>query len=508
MQWKPFYPSQIAQYFLGLDEKLLQVKQKRLNDVFVGVDVWGRGQHGGGGLSSYKAITHIDPEFLGLSVALFGNAWTWESEQDKPGWSWDAWWQYERTLWIGPADPKDTPDVENPTPPGASESGCDHGPFRPIAAFFGREPPPNPIALPFFTTFSPGVGRAWSIQGKKVWETPLPGWTDVDKNCSLGDLLWPRPSLTWHDSQIAEPVPVAHPTLNMDDAWAGGSSVRLSVGLPGSTADDAFFRCLWIPIQSISITPSIPYVMTLVFKHELDPEFSAEVDVGLFAKACASGEQALEISPLDSECAELANGWRKLAIQLSIPSGSPADATTAVGILAGFAMEDPTQSVSLNLTFGSLAVYPLPPTLLLEPTPKIIWAAFEPAGTTAGPFTGVLTWEVGAHLPTLTAINIVSPEDPKPAWPTNASSPRFLYFNVYVLPHPTAPPPALQPEDAIWIGTTGLDGRTNRFFVDGASLSDLPENTRAVRFYVQGVTERGSVIPWEDCVWTDVQRQA
>lgn len=491
-----------------MNEELLQNKQKRLSDVFVGVDVWGRGQHGGGGLSSYKAITHIDPEFLGLSVALFGNAWTWESEQDKPGWSWDVWWQYERTLWIGPADPKDTPDVENPTPPGASESGCDHGPFKPISAFFGRESPPNPIILPFYTTFSPGVGHAWFIQGIKVWKAPLPGWTDVDKNCSLGDLLWPSPALTWHDSQSAEPVPVALPELNMAEAWAGGSSLRLSVSLPGSAADDAFFRCLWIPIQSLSITPSIPYVMTLVFKHAFNPESSAEVDVGLFAKAFASDseEQELEISPLDSECADLANGWRKLAIQLSIPVGSAADATVAVGVLAGFAMEDPTQPVGLNLTFGSLAVYPLAPALLLEPTPKIIWAAFQPAGTTASPFTGVLTWEVGAYLPRLTAINLVSPEDPKPAWLTNASSLRFLHFDIYVLPHPTAQTPALQPEDAIWIGTTGLDGRANRFFVDPAGLPDLPEGTKAVRLYVQGVTERGDVLPWEDCVWTDVQR--
>ena len=55
---------------------------KTLQDIYMGIDVWGRGQHGGGGFGSYKALDHIAPESLGLSVALFGQAWSWESEQD------------------------------------------------------------------------------------------------------------------------------------------------------------------------------------------------------------------------------------------------------------------------------------------------------------------------------------------------------------------------------------------------------------------------------------------
>ena len=70
-----------AQYLLSLDQAHY-TRPKQLKDLYIGVDVWGRGSHGGGGFGICRAISHIDPEFLGLSVALFGHAWTWESEQD------------------------------------------------------------------------------------------------------------------------------------------------------------------------------------------------------------------------------------------------------------------------------------------------------------------------------------------------------------------------------------------------------------------------------------------
>lgn len=89
VQWPPQLPPLTAQYFLSIDPQHLEhPKHKRLQDIYVGVDVWGRGSHGGGGFGSYKAINHIDPQFLGLSVALFGQAWTWETEQDKGDFTW------------------------------------------------------------------------------------------------------------------------------------------------------------------------------------------------------------------------------------------------------------------------------------------------------------------------------------------------------------------------------------------------------------------------------------
>src|SRR5260221_462213 len=108
MQWRNHYPGLSAQYFLSLSPELIssaitpRPSQKTLQHIYVGIDIWGRGCHGGGGFGAFRALEHISPDQLGLSVAIFGQAWTWESEQDKDGWSWDKWWDYESSLWVGP----------------------------------------------------------------------------------------------------------------------------------------------------------------------------------------------------------------------------------------------------------------------------------------------------------------------------------------------------------------------------------------------------------------------
>uniref|UniRef100_A0ABD2WL15 Cytosolic endo-beta-N-acetylglucosaminidase n=1 Tax=Trichogramma kaykai TaxID=54128 RepID=A0ABD2WL15_9HYME len=51
-------------------------KQNRLHDVYVGLDVWGRGCPGGGGFNSAHALKRIRRQ--GLSVAIFAPAWTFE----------------------------------------------------------------------------------------------------------------------------------------------------------------------------------------------------------------------------------------------------------------------------------------------------------------------------------------------------------------------------------------------------------------------------------------------
>ena len=124
----------------------------------MGVDDWGRGTHGRGGFGSYKAISHISQKTLGPSVALFWSGVDLESEQDKPGWTWEQWWAYESKLWVGPI----SGTVEVPEVP--------HGSFLSIASFFPLHPPPEPSQLSFHTFFCPG-----------------------------SDLTWPCPNLYWND---------------------------------------------------------------------------------------------------------------------------------------------------------------------------------------------------------------------------------------------------------------------------------------------------------------------
>ncbi|XP_014211240.1 cytosolic endo-beta-N-acetylglucosaminidase [Copidosoma floridanum] len=51
-------------------------KRNRMRDIYVGLDVWGRGCPGGGGFNSAHALQRIRNQ--GLSVAIFAPAWTFE----------------------------------------------------------------------------------------------------------------------------------------------------------------------------------------------------------------------------------------------------------------------------------------------------------------------------------------------------------------------------------------------------------------------------------------------
>ncbi|KAI0269338.1 glycosyl hydrolase family 85-domain-containing protein [Gloeopeniophorella convolvens] len=475
--WPPTFPSLSAQYFLSLDSALVSAQSrhgsaKSLQDVYVGIDVWGRGSHGGGGFGSYRALEHIEPVSLGLSVALFGQGWTWESNQDKPGFSWESWWETERRLWIGSAVSGEKVDVPPMQKRHEGDSDCPHGPFRPLADFFSIRPPPDPALLPFSTTFSPGIGFSWFVNGKKVMPRSQKGWTDVDKQGALGDRLWPRPALRWEDREgTTEPVPDVSSVLHFDDAWLGGNSLRVAFGAAGSDAEDAFFRCLWLPIQSLTITSLTRYTAHIVFKTEPGTGPSVDLDVGLSAKLQRGNVSDLDISAV-SAAEDLPGGWTRqvLDFTLSVPQKDP---LIALGLAIGFATEDPTQALNFSVLLGQLAVYPAasaPDPKLSVASPRLLWADFKR-------------------------------EDPTPLWRVDGSDhafPACAYFNIY------AGVALAGPEQAAFVGTTGLDGRANRFHIDWALLPDAVKTLKEVRFYVQGVTYRGEVMKWEQCVFVDV----
>ncbi|GBE79054.1 glycoside hydrolase family 85 protein [Sparassis crispa] len=504
--WPPDYPSRTAQYFLSLDTALV-TQSKFLRDIFVGVDVWGRGSHGGGGFGSYKAISHIDPEFLGLSVALFGQAWTWESEQDRPGWTWESWWEYERKLWLGPQDSSDAVTVPE-SPLRRGELKCEHGPFVPLASFFPRHPPPNPAELPFFTSFSPGVGRAWFINGAKVLET-TEGWTDLDKNCSLGDMTWPRPVPQWEHGGETEELPKASSALCMDDAWLGGSSLRIALEIPGSDTEDAFFRCIWLPVQSLAITPRNSYEMSVVFKVNSDRPL--DFDLGLSLKVLAEDvTDMVDVTSVSiTNADELPGGWIKMTIHCVLSSDHPSDVLAAAGLVVGFAVEDPTEPILVSISLGALCVRSGTASQdLTIPQPKLLWADFHqmPPAEGSAVFAGTLTWDVGSSFTSLPSVRNPVPdsEDPRPVWQLDSSFPVFSYFNIFAQVHSPEGTVA-GPDCATFIGTTGLDGRENRFYVDSACLPLSATGACGIRFYVQGVTDWGLVLDWESSTFVDVK---
>lgn len=504
IQWPAHYPSLTAQYFLSLiTSQNTTQKIKTLHDVFVGVDIWGRGSHGGGGLGAFRALEHIDPLGLGLSGAVFGPAWSWETIEGQPGWTWHTWWARERTFWLGNADKSLNDAVELPEfKRRQGEPECTHGVFRPIAEFFEPRPAPDPRIVPLNTTFSPGVGWAWCVQGKKVLDAPG-GWTDVDKQTSLGNLAWPAPAITWEDEQRTITLPNAETSLCVDDAWMGGSSLQLKVtadGISEEHTEEAFFRCIWIPVQSFSVTPGCKYMAVLVYK--LQNDGPQDIDVGLSVKHHEQDDTNTHVELSNTaDARDLPHGWTQLTINFNVTQEDvESPRVAAAGLVLGIAAEDPTQTFSADLFLGQLTVFPAHD----EPPLKVLWAHFTPPEPGSAELVGLLTWDAGIAFPALQQFALPDSESPTPVFvpPTNGATPTLAYCNVYA--EVEAENGSVGgPEASSFIGTSGLDGHSSKLRIEECMLTEELKQAKAVRFYVQGITQRGEPLPWERCAYVD-----
>ncbi|KAF7331027.1 Glycoside hydrolase family 85 protein [Mycena venus] len=417
----------------------------------------------------------------GLSTAFFAPGWTWENTQDAPGFTWESWFADERRLWAGPrAGEHVTVPHAPPNRPG--EPPCTHGPFAPVASFFAHAPPPDPRAVPLHTTFCPGVGRAWWVDGVRVFQRPgRDGWTDVDKQTSVGDLVWPVPALAWEgggDDARTDRLPVATSEVTLNDAWNGGSSLRLGISAPGEDSEDAAFRCVWLPVQSVTITPGKSYEATAVYKVDQE-DVNVDLDIALSVKLMASRSaysDAFDVVPQSVSNTPLPGGWTKLCVQFETATPLPeATVKAALGLVVSIVAEDPSKALKLSLLLGQLNAYPTPSSTVPNHTPVLLWADFNTAGSPNAPFDGTLTWEVAATFaPASSILTLTGAEDPASAWPVAPSAerwfPRFMYFNVYAQPHSAGAAVVQKPEDAVWIGTSGYDGRADAFTVRQTNL--------------------------------------
>lgn len=467
----------------------------------MGVDVWGRNQYGDGGLGTYRALEKIAPGDLGLGVALFAPAWTWETTEEKSDWTWREWWKYERMLWLGPEDPTEIV----PVPPMSEMSSRKQainpevplpGPFCPIVSFFGNSSPPNPFDLPFVTFFSPGIGFRWFIDGKELMDGHDHGWTDVQKQTSLGNLVWPRPTPLWEEGGGGREQLSGSTTLDFTDAWLGGNSLKVTLRFTGD--DEAYFRHLFLPVQSVSVYPGQSYDALLIYKTEAP---GLDLEVALTVRSLS------EFELTDATTVEFENGWTELRVRFVLPEDRETAIQTRslVGIIIGFATEDPSQPHELPIKIGLLSVYPSPPqppSKLVHHKPRVLWANC---------LENLLTWEISAYFNPIPGESLEpqSPDNTELKWelsPSATAYPRFMFFNVYVEILSTTGF-YRGPEHAVFVGTTGWDGRENRFYVEDTML---PGGLRTgsgvgVRFYVQGVTDRGEVLPWTQGVFVDAK---
>ncbi|KAF9007924.1 glycosyl hydrolase family 85-domain-containing protein [Cyathus striatus] len=555
--WSTDYPTQTVQYFNSLDPNILEIfndfnansppKSLQLNDVQVGVDVWGRGTFGGGGYGTYRALEYVGPQTQGLSAALFAPGWTWETKETNSDRTWEQWWDDEVSLWAGlrpgfvlPPSLAVYKQRRREQPKVASD------PYKPIAEFFSIKPPPDPSTLAFMTIFSPGIGRAWWVNGVKVWDgtagnTWTAGWQDVERQTSVGDLVWPVPKLEWNNgSTEGATLPNCTVDLALDDAWNGGSSLLLSVSDPAGLSQASIIanaaRSVFVPIQSLSLTGGIPYVATAVYKLQ---NIKDGVTVGIGLKVVPlSVTSTIDIKIDDAKNQNGAsinsNGdWTGVGAQVTVSSSEHTDVALGIVITITQTTAPTTDGGSLfSLLLGQMNVFSFPsPNSSLSWQSTLLWADFaalpntaadeQKTATTLGDVNGTLTWEVEISLlPEDPETHPISgPEDPIPVFgqvPADDSwVEKFAYWNIYaqLLPPGSGPSSTdVRPADAVWIGTSGVDyggdvgWRSGRFIVVGDNVvQQLPQVTGAqvLRFYVQGFSERGDVTPWSDVVSFD-----
>lgn len=441
---------------------------------------------------------------MGLSSAIFGPAWTWEDGEGSEGRTWETWWDRERTLWVGPRIEGTLVELPD-APQKRGEPPCTHEAFKPLCNFFPRLAPPDPLVLPFWTTFSPGVGYSWFVEGERVMFGES-GWTDVDKQTSIGDLLWPRPQVSWDENISDEKPPQATSRLVFDDAFNGGSSIVVSLDGEGSSTAEGF-RCFWIPIQTLSLTPGQSYELQVVYKirnegAELEPALS--VRAGLETDGFKIQAQPSVFSKHD---------WEFLKITCHSSADITAGSLCEVGLILGGVFEDPSANYSITLKLGQLTAAPKSDFEGVTPYQmRLLWADCQP--TPSNPDLLNVTWEPSISYtlpPTLCEFDL-HPEVTRPPWLLDRSEswfPRILYANIYIqVRKPNALSSMYPSQDAAFLGTSGWG--SGSWFGSGPNgftlrREEVLEGLRngPVRFYVQPMTDRGELLGWDNCAFVD-----
>ena len=433
---------------------------------------------------------------MGLSAALFGFGWTWESEEGKDGWSWENWWALEKTFWVGPPNDDDVVEVPNiPSPPNNPEA--EHGPFRPISDFFDRLPPPNPSVLPFYSSFCPGVGFSWFVNGIAVMKKDS-GWTDIDKQTSLGDMLWPRPNLSLESETMENSPPTAVTSLDFKEAFAGGSSALIELTGSNPDTEEDGFVCAWIPVQSLSIKPRKFYDATVVYKVEAK---EAEVDCAFSVRSLIG--DVVEIAQVDGSESFDINGWTSTTVRFAVgDSDTPEDdQKTAFGIVLGIVTLAGASSYKVSIRLGQFAVSPTLPAMFQRYESRLLWADCQKQNEVLE-----ISWGTSVSFPEVISLEIPLPESTIPKWTLNHSQnwlPGFLYYNIYVVLQENLHGQEESPPDsALFVGTSGTHRNSTRFALDRLQLPEYLQRG-LLRIYIQGVSDRGQVLTWEQCVFVD-----
>lgn len=296
-----------------------EIKRER-EDVFVGIDVFGRNCYGG--LQSWKSLEMIGADkkgrekwsistkeedhedvHLGLSVALFAQGWTWENNEPNPnGREWKSWFKEDTTFF---------------------QDGDESNSYRPISRYFKSRPPPrlssssSDLNLVYLTNFTLGSGSRWFSEGQciKDWteEKPLkeqdgksllPGWTDLSVIQPKADCISKASNEAFQTEMIE------------DDAWYGGVSIKVK---SKTSASSSSTTSRLLSLSTISIpkySESQTVVASVIIKGKEKFDSSQIKPVILDGKWMVFDSQETQTQPLT-------NGWIEIRSELKRRAEDP-----------------------------------------------------------------------------------------------------------------------------------------------------------------------------------------
>jgi hypothetical protein len=311
-------------------------------DVFVGIDIYGRGMIGGGGFDTHVALAAVPTS---LSVALFAPAWTRDELSRPRQEAWSTWQADDAYFWVGaevaPASVarerarRDEEAERRRREKGETEP--DVPPFRPVIEFLPTKRHSETRA--FSTSFSRGGSDGpFRIEG----DDAIPGpWTDVGVTTSCADRLGPATKGI---------------SIVSSHSWIAGHALEI---------DPRNVETRWLPLCStnIPLAPSSRHAATIVWHSEVRSTLPPRLLLELTApngKVTVRAVNGTTVSPdafFSPESGERILHWRHCGYEFTESSGRITGRVTAVGVQLDPALRDVVR-------IGFLALQPRSDTIL------------------------------------------------------------------------------------------------------------------------------------------------
>lgn len=437
-------------------------------DVYFGLDVWGRGQFGGGGFASWRALDLLHqtsnllpaplplpfpsstatsstaavpvPSSLGaaaspspsdsnFSVALFAPAWSVESEHlghslvSRDGWS--KWWQDELHLWTGS---EAGPNVERERLRMEEERRVERGVQRAMELAAALSPRNiSSIALSSFNyndnaPLPPILGTPRPLASyRPAPRPPAPAptfYTNFSQGSGHRFFLEGRRVIDstsgWTEVDFAFPFPSlaiptcdarVHASLTDEEAWMGAVALRID-----STAGEA--QVVPIAPTSVRVAAGQHFTATLVYK-PLAPfdEVKTVVNCDNTNSWTPTLGSSSSLNILDLETTALHDGWMRTSALVTSHTEHPA-------VISSLGVSCNSTAALATLLVGSLALTPSSRAGL--PSPRVSNLRWGPQETS-------LRWDVRREVSGV----VLASSDGRPSGHRGDVWPSFLFFSLW-----------------------------------------------------------------------------